>query len=406
MDQLPLFQQTQIPYTVMQVNSHLRDLMESDEILQDLWVKGEISNLSRPKSGHLYFTIKDSNAALRCVMWRNNVLRLIYQPQDGDQIEVHGNVSVYEVGGQYQLYADQIRPAGQGSLFQEFQKLKEKLEKEGLFDPERKRPIPVSPKVIGLVTSPSGAALRDMLNTIRRRYPMTKVVLSPTVVQGEAAPGEIVEAINRLNVFTKPDVILLARGGGSIEDLWAFNDENVARAIISSKAPVICGVGHETDFTIADFVADLRAPTPTAAAELATPDKDEIQTNLFELQENLSRWIIDMIQETRWGWKEMSNRLLRRSPKNRLLSDRQRIDEIMGRATLILGHRVNLQQAKLGGLTQQLTALSPKNILQRGFAVLTKMDGSLVNSVSQVKSGDEISVQVSDGQFETEVKEK
>lgn len=236
MDQLPLFQQTQIPYTVMQVNSHLRDLMESDEILQDLWVKGEISNLSRPKSGHLYFTIKDSNAALRCVMWRNNVLRLIYQPQDGDQIEVHGNVSVYEVGGQYQLYADQIRPAGQGSLFQEFQKLKEKLEKEGLFDPERKRPIPVSPKVIGLVTSPSGAALRDMLNTIRRRYPMTKVVLSPTVVQGEAAPGEIVEAINRLNEFTKPDVILLARGGGSIEDLWAFNDENVARATIFSNS--------------------------------------------------------------------------------------------------------------------------------------------------------------------------
>ncbi|MEJ2759898.1 MAG: exodeoxyribonuclease VII large subunit, partial [Anaerolineales bacterium] len=245
--------------------------------MQDIWIRGEISNLSLPKSGHMYFTLKDAQASIRCVMWRSQVSRLLNLPQEGEAVEVHGSVSVYEAGGQYQLYADQIRPAGEGQLYQEFLKLKNKLEAEGLFDPDRKRPIPAAPKVVGVVTSPTGAAIRDMLNTLRRRYPLTAVVLAPASVQGESAPAEVAAAILRLNEYAHPDVILVGRGGGSIEDLWAFNSELVARAIAASPAPVISGVGHETDFTIADFVADLRAPTPTAAAELASPDQMEVR---------------------------------------------------------------------------------------------------------------------------------
>ena len=404
MDQLPLFQSSQAPFTVSEVNAHIRDLMEADEVLQDLWVHGEISNLSRPKSGHLYFSIKDGNATLRVVMWRNSTARLIYQPQDGDQIEAHGNISVYEVGGQYQLYADQIRPAGLGSLFLEFQKLKEKLEKEGLFDQERKRAIPSLPKVIGVVTSPSGAALRDILNTIRRRYPLVEVIVSPATVQGESAPKEIISAINQLNQYTKPDLIILARGGGSIEDLWAFNDEAVAHAIADSDAPLISGVGHETDFTIADFVSDLRAPTPTAAAELATPNRGDILANLGELQEILYRTVSDFIQEARWGWKEIANRLLRQSPENRLLSDRQRLDELLSRGALVLGHNINLQKTKLAGIQQQLIALSPQNVLTRGFAMVTGQDGGIIKSKTQVKKGEEIDIRLSDGNLNAEVK--
>lgn len=275
-NQLSLFPDTPASYTVQEVNAYLRELMESDPTLQDIWVQGEVSNLSIPRSGHMYFTLKDAQATLRCVMWRSQVARLTYLPQDGDQVEIHGSISVYEAGGQYQLYADQIRPIGEGLLYQEFNRLKQKLQDEGLFDPERKRPVPYSPQTVGIVTSPTGAALRDMLNTLRRRYPLVEVVLSPTAVQGDAAPDEIVAALQRLNQVVQPDVILVARGGGSIEDLWAFNEEQVARAIAASIAPVICGVGHETDFTIADFVADLRAPTPSAAAELATPDQAEL----------------------------------------------------------------------------------------------------------------------------------
>ena len=251
MTQLSLFQPPS--WTVTNLTRYLRVLLEGDANLQDIWVVGEISNLSRPASGHLYFTLKDSGAALRCVMWRNAVLRQPLLPQDGEAIEVHGSLSVYEAGGNYQLYADLIRPAGEGALYQEFLRLKARLEEEGLFADERKRPIPRWPKTIGIVTSPTGAALRDMLNTLKRRYPLVRVILAPTAVQGEEAPGGIVEAISRLNRIAQPDVILLARGGGSIEDLWAFNDERVARAIFASRVPVISGVGHETDFAIADF---------------------------------------------------------------------------------------------------------------------------------------------------------
>ena len=258
-------------WSVVDLTRYVRQTLETDYRLQDLWVKGEAFNVSRPSSGHLYFTLKDSEASLRCVMWRSEVADLTALPRDGEAIEVHGRISVYEAGGQYQLYADDIRPAGIGALFEEFIRLRDRLEKEGLFDPERKRPLPEWPKRIGVVTSPTGAALRDVLNVLRRRYPLLEVILAPTAVQGDEAPGGIVSALAALNTYSDPDVILLVRGGGSIEDLWAFNDEGVARAIAASEAPVVSGVGHETDVIIADYVADVRAPTPetTGASDAA-----------------------------------------------------------------------------------------------------------------------------------------
>ena len=290
MPQLPLFL-PQIPasWTVSDLTRYLRELIESDELLQDVWVQGEVSNFSRASSGHVYFTLKDNSASLRCVMWRNTVIRQSFIPRDGDAIEVHGSISVYEAGGQYQLYADIFRLAGEGALYQEFLRLKALLEAEGLFDQERKRPIPLKPKRIGIVTSPTGAALQDMLNTIQRRFPLVEVILAPTPVQGEDSPQAIIKALQDVVRVANPDVVIMARGGGSIEDLWAFNDEGVARAIFASPVPIITGVGHETDFTIADFVSDLRAPTPTAAAELATPNQADMRDNLAALSEQLYR---------------------------------------------------------------------------------------------------------------------
>jgi len=261
-----------VQWTVTTLTRYIREALESDAQLQDIWVQGEISNLSRPASGHVYFTLKDNGASLRCVVWKSGVARLGVQLQDGMAATAHGRIGVYDAGGQYQLYADQVRAAGEGALFQEFLRLKSLLETEGLFASERKRPIPPLPRRIGIVTSPSGAALQDVLNTLRRRLPLLEVTLAASPVQGTEAPLLLVRALEALNrQRLKPDVILLVRGGGSIEDLWAFNDERLVRAIAASAAPVICGVGHETDFTLADFAADMRAPTPTAAAEVATP---------------------------------------------------------------------------------------------------------------------------------------
>src|SRR5688500_6990340 len=256
--------------TVSQLTFRIRKLLEGDLELQDVWVEGEISNLSRPASGHIYFTLKDKNASLRCVMWKTDAARLRLALQEGAAIEAHGKIAVYEPQGQYQLIVNLMQPKGEGELYQEFLRLKTMLEAEGLFEPERKRLIPELPQIIGIVTSQTGAALRDMLNTLRRRLPVAKVILAASPVQGLDAPPALVNALRSVNK-QNPDVILLARGGGSIEDLWAFNDERVVRAVVDSKAPVICGVGHETDFTLCDFAADLRAPNPTAAAELATP---------------------------------------------------------------------------------------------------------------------------------------
>ena len=403
MKQLSLFQSPS--WTVTDLTRYLRALLESDANLQEVWVVGEVSNISRPASGHLYFTLKDSGAALRCVMWRNAVLRQSVLPGDGEAVEVHGSLSVYEAGGNYQLYADLIRLAGEGALYQEFLRLKARLEEEGLFAVERKRPIPRWPKTIGIVTSPTGAALRDMLNTLRRRYPLARVILAPTAVQGEEAPAGIVEALARLNRIVQPDAILLARGGGSIEDLWAFNDERVARAIVTSTAPVITGVGHETDFTIADFAADLRAPTPTAAAELASPDQADLRLGLEESRKRMDRSVISSIQTQNWVLVAFRHRLNLSTPLARIRRDRQRLDELSRRAQVSLIHTLQIRTTRLAGFEQRLAALNPQAILHRGYALVKQLDGRLVSSVRQVTPGEALQVSVSDGEFTVRVQE-
>ena len=403
MMQMALFQPS--TWSVTDITHYLRDLLESEEYLQDLWVEGEVSNLSHPASGHLYFTLKDRKAALRCVMWRNQVAKLPVIPQDGDAIEIHGSISVYEASGNYQLYGDMIRPAGEGALYQDFLRLKAKLEAEGLFDQERKSAIPLRPQTIGIVTSPTGAALRDMLDTIQRRYPLVRVILAPTQVQGDQAPGGILSALEELNQIVEPDLILVARGGGSIEDLMAFNNEQVARAIADSPVPVITGIGHETDFTIADFAADLRAPTPTAAAELATPDQADLRTSLRELSRELTSSTNSYILELRRHLESQHNRLLLRTPLTQVHRDQQRLDELNHRAGRALAHTVEIHRTRLAGLELRLHSLNPRAILERGYSIVTHPDGGLVSSVKQVRTNDDLRVQVSDGDFPVRVQE-
>lgn len=404
MMQMAMFQPP--TWSVTDITRYLRNLLESDEELQDLWVEGEVSNLSRPASGHLYITLKDRNAALRCVIWRHQVEKLINIPRDGDAVEVHGSISIYESSGTYQLYGDTIRSAGEGALYQEFLRLKAKLEAEGLFDQARKKAIPAWPHTIGIVTSATGAALRDMHDTLQRRFPLVNVVLAPTQVQGEQAPKGIIAALRALNDLVKPDLILVARGGGSIEDLMAFNDEQVARAIAGSAAPIITGIGHETDFTIADFAADLRAPTPTAAAELATPDQADLRTSLGELNRKLTRGMSSYLLDLRRSLEIQQTRYHSRTPLTQVHRDKQRLDELVSRSSRALAHTVQLRRTLLAGLELHLQSLNPRAILQRGYAIVTDLAGGIVSSVKKVRTNDDLQVQVSDGAFPVRVQEQ
>jgi exodeoxyribonuclease VII large subunit len=386
-------------WTVSKLTFYIRTLIESDVLLQDVTITGEISNLSRPASGHIYFTLKDANASLKCVMWKTAAARLRLSMQEGMAVEVHGKIGIYEVSGQYQLYVDQIKPVGEGVLYQEFLRLKAMLEAEGLFDAERKRPIPELPRKIGIVTSATGAALRDMLNTLRRRLPLVEVILAASPVQGVDAPSALVAALESLN-RQKPDVILLARGGGSIEDLWAFNDERVVRAVAASNAPVICGVGHETDFTLCDFAADLRAPTPTAAAELATQiTLLDLAAYVRDANQRLIVSTLDLLAVQQADLSALATSLRYSSPERRLRSERQRVDDFSRRAWSASLHRVQLQTSHVDGIARRLESLSPLAVLARGYAVVTrKADGRVVSRVADASP--EMRVRVSDGEFE------
>jgi len=394
-------------YSISELVRHLRLLLEEDITLQDVWVQGEISNFSRPSSGHLYFTLKDSGAAVRCVMWKAQGQRLRFSPRDGMLVEAHGSMNVYEAGGQVQLYLDTMRPAGEGALYQEFVRLKARLEAEGLFDLAHKRPIPDHPLSIGVVTSPTGAALQDILDTLRRRMPMAKVMIAPTAVQGADAPVGIIAAIKRLNQQVKPDVILVARGGGSIEDLWAFNDEGVARAIYASEAPVITGVGHETDFTIADFVADLRAPTPTAAAELASmTSMIDLAWDLSERHARLDEIVVrekfyDGVKRKLEKATEQLNRL---SPQMKVNTYRQSLDETDQRAERALTTAMHTYRLNLNNLSERLQALDPQAVLQRGYAIITRAaDGRVITRVGQVGTDELVKLQLSDGHLHARI---
>ena len=385
--------------TVSQLTFHIRKQLEDDPTLQDVWVDGEISNLSKPASGHIYFTLKDKNASLRCVIWKLDAGRLRVNLQDGMAVEVHGRITVYEPQGQYQLIVNLVQPKGEGRLFQEYMRLKAMLESEGLFAADRKRLIPDRPQTIGIVTSATGAALRDMLNTLRRRQPLARVILAPSPVQGVEAPPALVNALNSLN-RQNPDVILLARGGGSIEDLWAFNDEQVVRAVTASKAPMICGVGHETDFTLCDFAADLRAPTPTAAAELATQTTlDDLHFQISTISTRLTDLTSNLLAEQKAGLSVLAGRLKYTSPERRIQSEYQRLDELSRRAWSAIDHRIQLQASLVDGMSKRLQSLNPVGILARGYAIITrKVDGRVVGKVADADS--EMKVRVSDGEFD------
>jgi exodeoxyribonuclease VII large subunit len=320
-------------------------------------------------------------------------------------VEAHGYISVYEQGGQYQLYVDGLRAAGEGLLYQEFLRLKAELEAEGLFDEARKRPIPRYPRRIGIVTSPTGAALQDMLNTLRGRYPLAEVVIAPATVQGDDAPPQIVRAIEALNRAAKPDVILVARGGGSLEDLWAFNDERVVRAVAASQAPVISGVGHETDFTLTDFAADLRAPTPTGAAVLAVPNVGDLAAELNGWALRLQQGTLETLNRSAMALNEKAHRLERQSPLWQVRQDRQYLDSLGQRLQLHMRHDLRNRRAALNHFGERLTGLDPAHILRRGYALIKDSAGSLITSAKQVKLGQEIAVQLADGSLDAQVRQ-
>lgn len=383
-------------YTVTQVTSYLKGSLDRDAFLNDLWVNGEVSNLTRSSAGNLYFTVKDADSQLRCVMFRSESGGDMVI--NGGALIVHGRLSLYPARGEVQVYVDLVQPEGTGELYLELERLKLRLEEEGLFDPKRKRPLPVFPKKVGVVTSPTGAVFHDICNVIERRYPLAEVVLSPTLVQGDRAAGEIVAAIRALNDLGEIDVIIVARGGGSLEELWPFNEEAVVRAIYASRVPIISGVGHETDTTISDMVADLRAPTPSAAAEIAVPDATRLQGQVAILQRDAFNSMNQQTTQHRQGLEIAVQRLRTASPQ--VEAWQQRVDELTQALSRGLTATLNLTQERFAGMELRLASLDPQAVLQRGYAVVQRTaDSSIVTNTAQIQSDDELNITVHDGSF-------
>ncbi len=390
-------------YRVGELATYLGELLDSNDVLADCWVAGEVSNLSQSGSGHYFFTIKDHDAQIRCVLFRQQAIWQTVLPSNGVAVVAHGRVALYEATGNLQFYVDMLQEEGQGALFLAYEQLKAALEAQGLFAEERKRPLPVLPRRIGLVTSPQAAALQDILNVLARRYPLAEVMLSPTQVQGEGAARQIAGAIatlNSLDADEAVDLIIVSRGGGSIEELWAFNEEIVARAIYASKIPIVSGVGHETDTTIADYVADLRAPTPSAAAELATPDMLDLQLTVEALRRAL---VSDVRGRLAITWDELVSereQLQRMSPRWQIDNDRQRLETMSASIATHMRHRLTIEQERVKSSRERLDALSPLQILKRGYAIVRDLDsGGVVSSILDIEPGHLLEVRVADGAF-------
>lgn len=393
-------------WSVSELTSYVRELFDIDFRLQDVVVSGEISNFTRARSGHLYFTLKDERAQLKCVMWQSSAGRLAFDPRDGDAVIAQGRVSVYEAGGMYQLYAESLEPAGRGDLALAFEKLKEALASEGLFDESYKKLIPEIPRKIGLVTSADAAALRDILNVLRRRWPLVSVLIAPALVQGRDAPRQIIQSLQWLDGRNDIDTIIIARGGGSMEDLWAFNDPSLARAIFAAQHPIIVGVGHQTDFTIADFVADLRAPTPSAAAELAVPEQAEYKAAIDALEAAMNARVVNLLREKRSLLAGLTRNLSHLSPRAALDNKRQLVDWLSSRMDKAMRSMLDGRQARLSVASATLETMNPVATLARGYAILRKVDGQIIHSVDNVDKGDLFSAQVSDGRFGAKVIEE
>lgn len=385
--------------SVTQITEYIKKLFSSDVILNSVSVRGEISNFKHHYSGHMYFTLKDDMCRIKCVMFKSSCEKLKFNPEDGMNVVVQGRVSVYDRDGQYQMYVDDMQQEGIGALYAAYEQLKKRLESEGLFDKDHKRPIPVYPKKVGVVTSSTGAAVRDIINIIGRRCPGVNILLLPVLVQGSEAPGEIAEAIRYLNGRNDIDVIITGRGGGSIEELWAFNEEIVARAIYESRIPVISAVGHETDFTIADFVADLRAPTPSAAAELCVPDKRELYYRVNSCLNSLYGAIQTNLEGDRSELKHLQKSLYSSSPISEINQKKQYIDSLSSVMESIINHKVELYREMLSKYSAALDSLSPLSVLGRGYSIAMKESGDIIDDINKVRIGDNIDIAVSNGRI-------
>lgn len=391
--------------SVTQVNLYIKEIMNRDDVLTDVLVKGELSNFKAHSSGHMYMSLKDETGVMRAVMFRSSAAKLNFKPQNGMKVVAHGRVTVYERDGQYQLYIDHMQQDGIGDLYVAFEQLKNKLSAEGLFDPAHKKPLPKYPKRVGVVTAPTGAAIRDIINVLTRRFSYSDVVLYPVLVQGENAAQSIVSAIRYMNETHGADVLIVGRGGGSIEDLWAFNEEIVARAIYDSEIPIISAVGHEIDFTIADFAADLRAPTPSAAAELAVPAQSELSEKFHNVYVRLYGQVQRMLERKELELKRFRERPVLLNPTVKLEEQQIYIDRLR-QDFITRAERVMEQKKKeLGILASKLDGLSPLGTLSRGYAVAKGADGRVVRSAKQVNIGDEMTVLLEDGTVKTQVLE-
>lgn len=392
--------------TVSELNKYIKDLVSGDIILSGLWVKGEISNFKNHYSGHFYFTLKDEKSVLKCVMFRSHASSLQFIPEDGMKMLIRGYISVFERDGQYQLYAEEMQPDGIGALYVAFEALKKKLQAEGLFDETRKKKLPYMPGSIGVITSSTGAVIRDIINVLSRRFYNVNVKLYPVQVQGTQAAGQIAAAVRHLNMLDIVDVIIIARGGGSLEELWAFNEEIVARSIHDSKIPVISAVGHETDFTIADFVADMRAPTPSAAAELVMPERCQIESRLDSLGMRLRNAAVKKIAMERMILKRLSGSVVFRQPYDKVYQERMLLDIQKRYMQKALAAMFTSYRNKLALLSAGLNNLSPLNSLARGYSIVKlKKDDNLVKSTKSVEIGDSLVVYLTDGSLECKVED-
>jgi exodeoxyribonuclease VII large subunit len=385
--------------SVSALNSYVKKMIDADFILNNLNIKGEISNFKMHSSGHLYFSLKDENSKINCIMFKTYASNLKFKPKDGESVVIKGKVSVYEKDGAYQLYCFEMKQEGIGELYIAFQDLKNKLEKQGLFDLSHKRPIPRFPKRIGIVTSPTGAAVRDIINVSMRRNKSIELLLYPALVQGENASEDIIRGLELLNKAEDIDVIILARGGGSIEELWTFNNENLANAIFNSKKPIITGVGHETDFTIADFVSDMRAPTPSAAAELAVPGLNELKLKLESYKDYFSSSLDNTIRRSSNRIDMLKKTLDMHSPMNYIINQYNYIDNFQNRLTVKLKSKLDIKREELSRLNAVIDAHNPLKVLKKGYAVVEDLHGNIISSKANLKENRQVLITVKDGKI-------
>lgn len=390
-------------YTVSQINNYIKRILENDVLLSDVYIEAEISNFKAHTSGHLYFTLKDSGAAINAVMFRSYAERLKFMPESGMKVVARGYISLYEKTGQYQLYVNSMEPAGIGALYLAYEQLKARLEKAGVFDQKYKKPIPQMPKIVAVITSPTGAAVRDIINVAGRRNPNVEIVIVPTLVQGKNAGPEIVNAIEKVNRWNKADTIILGRGGGSIEDLWAFNEEIVARAIFDSHIPIISAVGHETDFTIADFISDMRAPTPSAGAEIAVPEGNAINEKVVNLYEKITNNIQTRYSNNLSKYKYCINSYGFKNFSNTIFDNEIYVSELFNKIYNNLDGSIKRNKLMLKNCLDNIENKSPLNILKRGYSLAYNNNGELLKSSKNVSCGDKISVRLNEGSVEAVV---